>query len=177
MHLSATVLLAVLQLTAAVPYHQTNDADMQLVVTPETVVDKSAHKNTLQTIETQVHASESKDFEIKIHVDVSTQPAATMAERIPGWVFFEGKHFMGRIHGNTFWRIKGELADDFPVEDFLNDPLVFTLNHPQDFEGEFTGEFGNGQMKMNWTSGATITGRSGLSDHTIKGKTTIDYSP
>jgi hypothetical protein len=83
----------------------------------------------------------------------------------------------GRIHGNTFWRIRGELTEDFPAEEFLFDPLVFTLNHPQDFEGEFTGEFGNGQMKMNWTSGATITGKSGLSDHTIKGKTTIDYSP
>jgi hypothetical protein len=77
MRFSATVLLAVLQSAAAVPYHQTNDADMQLVVTPET-----AHKNTLQTIETQVHASESKDFEIKIHVDVSTQPAATMVSNL-----------------------------------------------------------------------------------------------
>jgi len=46
---------------------------MQLVVTPETV-----QKNILQTIETQVHASESKDFEIKIYVDISTQPTTTM---------------------------------------------------------------------------------------------------
>jgi hypothetical protein len=84
---------------------------------------------------------------------------------------------MGRIHGNTFWQIKGELADDFPLEDFLFDPLFFTLNQPQEFEGEFTGEFGNGQMKMNWTSGATIVGRSPLDDITIKGKTIIDYLP
>lgn len=82
MHFSATVLLAVLQSAAAVPYHQTYDADVQLVVAPETVVDKSAHKNTLQTIETPIHASESKDFEIKIHVDVSTQPAATMVSNL-----------------------------------------------------------------------------------------------
>ncbi|CAN9095037.1 unnamed protein product [Alternaria alternata] len=149
---------------------------MQLVVTPETVVDKSAHKDTLQTIETQVHASESKDFDIKIHVDVSTQPTETMDEKIPGWVFVEGKRIMGRIHGNAFWTIKGELAENLPVEDFLFDPLLFSLNHPKDFEGEFTGEFGNGQMKMNWTSGATIIGRSWLTDHTIKGKTVIDYS-
>jgi hypothetical protein len=82
MHFSATVLLAILQSAAAVPYHQTNNADMQLVVTPETVVDKSAHKDTLQTIETQVHASESKDFDIKIHVDVSTQPTETMVSNL-----------------------------------------------------------------------------------------------
>lgn len=77
MRFSATILLAVLQSAAAVPYHQTNDADMQIVVTPETV-----HKNTLQTIETQVHASESKDFDIKIHVDVSTQPTTTMVTNL-----------------------------------------------------------------------------------------------
>jgi hypothetical protein len=77
MHFSATVLLPVLQLAAAVPYHQTNDADMQLVVTPET-----AHKDTLQTIETQVHASESKEFELKIHVDISTQPSSTMVSNL-----------------------------------------------------------------------------------------------
>ena len=82
MHFSATVLLAILQSAAAVPYHQTYDADVQLVVAPETVVDKSAHKNTLQTIDTQVHASESKEFEIKIHVDVSSQPAATMVSNL-----------------------------------------------------------------------------------------------
>jgi len=80
---------------------------------------------------------------------------------------------MGRLHGNTFWKIKGDLADDFPLEDFLFDPLMFTFNHHEDFEGEFTGEFGNGQMKMNWTSGAAIFGRSFLGDTTIKGKTTV----
>lgn len=99
-------------------------------------------------------------------------------EKIPGWVFFQENRFLGRIHGNTFWNIKGKLDENFPYDDFLFDPLVYTINHPQDLAGKFNGTIGKGQISLAWEqSGATIEGRSPIGDFEIKGETFVDYSP
>ncbi|KAH8662409.1 hypothetical protein BX600DRAFT_498942 [Xylariales sp. PMI_506] len=100
------------------------------------------------------------------------------AEKIPGWAYFEGETFRARIHGNTFWNVKGKLKEPFPLDDFLFDPLLFTLNHPEDFSGEFNGTIGRGQISLTWEkSGATIVGRSPVGDFEVAGKSEIDYSP
>ncbi|KAF3935376.1 hypothetical protein ABW20_dc0100636 [Dactylellina cionopaga] len=103
---------------------------------------------------------------------------ATETEQIPGWLFLQGARLQGRIHGNTYWNIKGELNEKLPIEELLLDPLIYNLNHPTDFEGEFTGRIGRGEVIFKWEkSGATITGRSGQGDFEIKGKTRVDWSP
>ncbi|KAG4413108.1 hypothetical protein IFR04_013760 [Cadophora malorum] len=100
------------------------------------------------------------------------------AERIPGWLFLDGKRLQGRIHGNTFWNIKGELDEPFPIEEFLLDPHIYTLNHRTDYDGEFTGKIGRGQAELKWEiSGATVIGRAGVGNFTLKGKTRVDWSP
>ena len=100
------------------------------------------------------------------------------AEKIPGWVFFQENRLQARIHGNTFWNIKGTLEENFPIEDFLFDPIVLTLNHPQDYDGNFTGTIGRGEISMSWEkSGATINGRSPVGDFEIKGQSYVNYSP
>ncbi|KAH9220355.1 hypothetical protein DL95DRAFT_290092, partial [Leptodontidium sp. 2 PMI_412] len=99
-------------------------------------------------------------------------------EEIPGWIYFDGKRFQGRIHGNTYWNIKGELDEALPIDELLIDPVVFKLNHPTDFDGEFTGHIGRGEAVLKWEkTGASISGRSGHGDFAFKGKTYIDWSP
>ena len=99
------------------------------------------------------------------------------SEKIPGWAYFEGNRLQARIHGNTYWNIKGELDEKFPIGEFLFDPLILTLNHPTDFEGKFNGTIGKGQISLGWEkSGATIIGRSPVGDFEVNGKTTIDWS-
>ncbi|PVH89461.1 hypothetical protein DL98DRAFT_402124, partial [Cadophora sp. DSE1049] len=99
-------------------------------------------------------------------------------EQVPGWLFFDGMRIQGRIYGNTFWNIKGELDDQFPIKEFFLDSLTYTLNHPMDYDGAFTGTIGRGQVELKWEkSGATIGGRAGVGDFTIKGETHIDWSP
>ena len=101
-----------------------------------------------------------------------------LEEKIPGWVFFEENRIQARIHGETFWNIKGKIEEKFPADDFLFDSLTFTLNHPLDFEGPFTGVVGRGEIVLNWEkSGASIVGRSPIGDFSIKGQTYIDWSP
>lgn len=93
-------------------------------------------------------------------------------------MFFAQTTVQARIHGNTFWNIKGALDDPFPMDEFLFDPLIFTLSHPQDFDGNFTGTIGRGEISLTWEkSGATINGRSPIGDYTVKGQTHVDYSP
>ncbi|KAK3835437.1 MAG: hypothetical protein JOS17DRAFT_737159 [Linnemannia elongata] len=100
-----------------------------------------------------------------------------LKEQIPGWVFFSENRLQGRVHGNTYWNIKGELDEKFPIDDLLFDPLIYTLNHPTDFDGPFSGRIGRGEILLKWErSGATITGRSGLGDFEVKGKTRVDWS-
>ncbi len=97
---------------------------------------------------------------------------------IPGWVFFQEDRFQARIHGNTFWNIRGKLDEKFPLDDFLFDPLVLTLNRPDDFTGKFNGTIGQGQISLAWeNSVATITGRSPVGDFEIKGESEVSYSP
>ena len=82
------------------------------------------------------------------------------------------------MHGNTFWNILGELDDPFPIDEFLFDDLILTLNRPEDFDGNFTGTIGRGEISLLWDkSGATINGRSPIGDFTIKGQTHVAYSP
>ena len=100
------------------------------------------------------------------------------AQKIPGWIFFEENRLRARIHGNTFWNIKGTLEENFPIDDFLFDPIVLTLNQIQDYEGNFTGTIGRGEISLLWDkSGATINGRSPVGDFEIKGQTIVDYAP
>ena len=100
------------------------------------------------------------------------------AEKIPGWAFFEQDRFQARIHGNSFWNIKGKLEENFPIGDFLFDPIILSLNHPQDFEGNFTGTIGRGEISLSWDkSDATIVGRSPVGDFTVKGQSVVDYAP
>lgn len=104
--------------------------------------------------------------------------STAQVEQIPGWVFIEEDTLRARIHGHTFWNIKGKLAEAFPLEDFLFDPLLFTLNNPEDYSGDFNGTIGRGQISLEWPkTGATISGRSPVGDFEIKGTTKVDYSP
>lgn len=99
-------------------------------------------------------------------------------EQIPGWLFLDGKRLQGRIHGNTFWNIKGELSEALPIDELLLDPLIYKLNHPTDFEGDFKGRIGRGEAILTWEkSGASIIGRSGYGDFEFTGKTYVDWSP
>ncbi|KAF9149302.1 hypothetical protein BG015_008899 [Linnemannia schmuckeri] len=101
-----------------------------------------------------------------------------LQEQVPGWVFFNQNRIQGRVHGNTFWNIKGELKENFPMDDFMFDPVTYTLNHPADFEGPFSGKIGRGEITLKWErSGATITGRSPIGDFEVEGKTYVDWSP
>ncbi|KAF9376205.1 hypothetical protein CPC16_000306, partial [Podila verticillata] len=101
-----------------------------------------------------------------------------LEEKIPGWIFFDQNRIQGRIHGNTYWNIKGELQEKFPLDEFLLDPVVYSLNHPADFDGPFSGRIGRGEIVLKWEkSGATIIGRSGQGDFEVKGKTHVDWSP
>lgn len=99
-------------------------------------------------------------------------------DMIPGWAFVDGDRLRARIHGNTFWNIKGKLDEKFPLDEFLFDPLIFTLNQPDDFAGKFNGTVGQGQISLAWEkSGATIIGRSPVGDFEVSGETLVDYSP
>ena len=99
-------------------------------------------------------------------------------EKVPGWVFLTGERFQARITGNSFWNIKGKLDEKFPLEDFVFDPLTFSLNQPEDFAGNFNGTIGKGEINLAWEkSGATMYGRSAVGDFEIKGQTHVDYSP
>ncbi|KAH7364633.1 hypothetical protein BKA65DRAFT_546502 [Rhexocercosporidium sp. MPI-PUGE-AT-0058] len=187
MHFSATALVLVLRLVAAAPRHQTYNGNIPAKVLSVSTSNELAP----QSIEAYIHTSESHKQGISkaiIQVDITTPshsnpgisaPEISITqERIPGWLYFDGKRLQGRIHGNTFWNIKGELAKDFPIHEFLMDPVIFTLNHPTDFDGAFTGEIGRGEVSLKWEkSGATITGRSGAGDYTVEGKTHVDWSP
>ena len=60
----------------------------------------------------------------------------------------------------------------------LFDPLLFKLNYPENFAGNFNGTVGQGQISIAWEdSGATIIGRSPVGDFEVSGKTIVDYSP
>ena len=99
-------------------------------------------------------------------------------EEIPGWLFFEGDTLRARIHGNSFWNIKGKLGQKFPRDDFLFDPLTFGLNNPTDFAGPFNGTVGEGFISLLWKqSGASIRGRSPIGDFVISGESTVDFGP
>ncbi|KAF9959299.1 hypothetical protein BGZ72_009876, partial [Mortierella alpina] len=100
-----------------------------------------------------------------------------LEERAPGWLFLEENRLQARIHGNTYWNIRGQLDEKFPIDDFLFDPSIFTFNHPKDFEGPFSGRIGRGEVNLKWESGATITGRSPIGDFEVKGKSYVAYSP
>ncbi|KAL2065140.1 hypothetical protein VTL71DRAFT_4281 [Oculimacula yallundae] len=168
MHFSPTALALVLGLVAAAPRHESHN-----VFTSDSV-----NEVVLSTHEHGINKAIIK-VEIDTMPGTSSQPDMSIEqEKIPGWVFLEGKRFQARIHGNTFWNVKGELDENFPIEDFLLDPLIFSLNHPADFEGSFSGRIGRGEVNLKWEkSGATIVGRSGAGDFEIKGKTRVDWSP
>lgn len=103
--------------------------------------------------------------------------ALIKSEQIPGWAFITGDRLQARIHGSTFWNIKGKLDDKFPLDEFLFDPLLFTLSHPNDFQGKFNGTIGRGEVALAWEkSGATIYGRSPVGDFEVKGESTVDFS-
>ncbi|KAK0511650.1 hypothetical protein JMJ35_006223 [Cladonia borealis] len=107
-----------------------------------------------------------------------TSLAAETKDMIPGWAFIDGDRLRARTHGNTFWNIKGTLDQKFPLDEFLFDPLIFTLKRPDDFAGNFNGTVGQGQISLAWeNSGATIIGRSPVGDFEVSGKTLVDYSP
>ncbi|KAF9320278.1 hypothetical protein BG003_006668 [Podila horticola] len=97
--------------------------------------------------------------------------------KLPGYLYLEDKRIIGRIHGPTFWHIKGELQDKMPLDSLLIDPVIYSLNHPLDLEGSFTGSIGRGEITLKWKSGATITGRAGYGDFNIKGETYVEHSP
>ena len=101
-----------------------------------------------------------------------------LQEKIPGWIFFEQNRVQGRIHGSSYWNIKGELDENFPMDELLLDPVTYSLNYPTDFDGPFSGHIGRGEIILKWEkSGATITGRSGQGDFDVKGKTHVNWSP
>ncbi|KAG0003994.1 hypothetical protein BGZ80_006364 [Entomortierella chlamydospora] len=100
-----------------------------------------------------------------------------LQENIPGYIFFEDKRIHGRIHGPTFWHIRGKLQDELSLEALLVDPVIYSLNRPQDLEGSFTGSIGRGEVTLKWESGATIVGRTNVGDFDIKGETHVEYSP
>ncbi|KAJ5040346.1 uncharacterized protein L3040_006002 [Drepanopeziza brunnea f. sp. 'multigermtubi'] len=164
MQLSATtLLLALTTLVAASPRHSAPESNVALV---------ENHPNSIE-----IHINGAK-VGIDVGSSVPSGKVGTKSEQIPGWMFFDGKRLQARIHGNTFWNIKGELAQALPMDEVLLDPIIFCLNHPSDFDGPFTGRIGRGEILMTWEkSGATIRGRSGLGDFEIKGTTEVDWSP
>ncbi|KAG0274392.1 hypothetical protein BGZ96_004353 [Linnemannia gamsii] len=101
-----------------------------------------------------------------------------LEEKAPGWVFFEENSIRARIHGNTYWNLRGKLEEKFPVDDFLFDPLTFTFNYPKDFEGPFKGHIGRGEFLLKWEkSDASIRGRAPIGDFSVTGETHVNYSP
>ncbi|EKD15650.1 hypothetical protein MBM_06278 [Drepanopeziza brunnea f. sp. 'multigermtubi' MB_m1] len=179
MQLSATtLLLALTTLVAASPRHSAPESNVALV---------ENHPNSIE-----IHINGAK-VGIDVGSSVPSGKVGTKSEQIPGWMFFDGKRLQARIHGNTFWNIKGEhedtrantlpsttppVAQALPMDEVLLDPIIFCLNHPSDFDGPFTGRIGRGEILMTWEkSGATIRGRSGLGDFEIKGTTEVDWSP
>ena len=95
-------------------------------------------------------------------------------DMIPGGVFLNEDRLRARIHGNSYRNIKCKLDEEFPLDEFLFDPLVFTLNRPDDFAGKFNGTVGQGRISLAWeNSGATIMGRSPIGDFEVKGETYV----
>ncbi|KAF9977040.1 hypothetical protein BGZ73_007153 [Actinomortierella ambigua] len=101
-----------------------------------------------------------------------------LEEKVPGWVFLEENRLQARVHGNTFWNIKGKLDEKVEFDEHLFDPVIFTLNSPEDFKGRFKGHAGRGEFLLKWEkSGATIVGRSPIGDYFFTGESWVDYSP
>ena len=92
-------------------------------------------------------------------------------------MLFAGDRILARIHGNNYWNIKGQLDEKLPIDEIVFDPLLFTLSSLQDYDGNFTGTIGRGEIFLTWTSGATINGRSSIGDYEVKGQTHVDHSP
>lgn len=110
---------------------------------------------------------------------MTNRTKAAQGERIPGWVFIEQNRLQGRIHGRTFWNVKADLSESFPLDEVLFDPVVFELNRPEDYSGDFVGSITDGIFSLQWQkSGATITGRTAVTGvYTIRGVGRTDYSP
>ncbi|PBP22574.1 hypothetical protein BUE80_DR006439 [Diplocarpon rosae] len=189
MHIAAAALLVALRLVAAAPRQQ---APVGIIAHKEDIASsldvphmpkafpmgEKAHGGSSETLITVAVTTNGDRKNSMGGENRVSAPVETKQENIPGWIFFDGQKIQARIHGNTFWNIKGELMDQFPMDEFLFDPLIFSLNHPNDFEGEFTGQIGRGEITLQWEkSGASIKGRSSVGDYTIKGKTHIDWSP
>ncbi|KAL9625989.1 MAG: hypothetical protein Q9204_007675 [Flavoplaca sp. TL-2023a] len=135
---------------------------------------------SIPVLNVDIHITDDTHVGNSLHVLNPTPETslATTSEKIPGWAFFAGDTLLARVHGNTFWKIKGKLDEKLPIDDFLFDPLRFTLSHPIDFEGTFNGTIGKGEVSLAWEkSGATITGKSPVGDFEVKGESTIDFSP
>ncbi|KAK3817837.1 MAG: hypothetical protein J3R72DRAFT_460626 [Linnemannia gamsii] len=101
-----------------------------------------------------------------------------LQEQVPGMVFFDRNQIYARVQMSAYWSIYGELEEKLPVDELPFDSVVFTLNHPSDFEGSFVGWIGQGEILLKWEkSGATITGPSNHGDFKFKGKTQVEWSP
>ncbi|OWP06901.1 twin-arginine translocation pathway signal sequence domain protein [Marssonina coronariae] len=187
MHISVAALLVALRLVVAAPRQQSTvginahkeNFDSHVPQMPKAFhLSGKAHEGSSETLIT-VAVTTNGNHEDSMGREIAVSaPIETKREQIPGWIYFDGQRMQARIHGNTFWNIKGELGEDFPQGEFLFDPLIFSLNHPNDFEGDFTGEIGRGEINLKWEkTGATITGRSPVGDFKVNGKTRIDWSP
>ncbi|KAF9579517.1 hypothetical protein BGW38_004196 [Lunasporangiospora selenospora] len=97
-------------------------------------------------------------------------------QELPGYVFIDNDRIVARVHGPTFWHIKGELSKTIEL-DTLFDPVTFTLNHPVDFDGPFTGSISEGEIVLRWKSGATITGRSDYGNYEVSGVAKAWFTP
>ncbi|KAI6710437.1 hypothetical protein JHW43_007045 [Diplocarpon mali] len=186
MHISAAALLVALRLVVAAPRQQSTvginahkeNFDSHVPQMPKAFhLSGKAHEGSSETLIT-VAVTTNGNHEDSMGREIAVSaPIETKREQIPGWIYFDGQRMQARIHGNTFWNIKGELGEDFPQGEFLFDPLIFSLNHPNDFEGDFTGEIGRGEINLKWEkTGATITGRSPVGDFKVNGKTRIDVA-
>ncbi|KAG0260475.1 hypothetical protein DFQ27_003503 [Actinomortierella ambigua] len=100
-----------------------------------------------------------------------------LEEKMPGYVFLAENHLRAEPLDNLDWIVLGKLEDEIPKDPFKFQPVTYTLNKPQDFEGEFEGHVGRGEISLVWKkSGASMIGRSPIGDFKVKGTSVVLYT-
>ncbi|KAG0260479.1 hypothetical protein DFQ27_003507 [Actinomortierella ambigua] len=96
-----------------------------------------------------------------------------LEEKVPGSIFFSENRLQGQPLENSYWMLIGQLNEQIPKEAFKLAPVIYTMNGLQDFEGEFEGYVGRGEIRLKWSSGATIQGRSDKGDFKVSGRSFV----
>ncbi|KAG0260476.1 hypothetical protein DFQ27_003504 [Actinomortierella ambigua] len=99
-----------------------------------------------------------------------------LEEKMPGSVFLSVNSLRAEPIENPYWMVLGKLEKEIPKGPFRFGLLMKMPNGPQDFEGEFSGHVGRGEIYVVWKkSGASMNGISPGGYFKFKGKSVVRY--